>query len=118
MQYNGRFFYRIQIGGYLMNIKELVDSIVIHSILAYISLCSFVVTIELFNKLFQVSWLVAVTFYFVIFSAISHITNKRITPYNQYDYKHPTKIIGYIMVILVLCLFYNLDKNGVINLLK
>lgn len=99
-----------------MKIKELIDSIVIHSILAYITLSSLVVTIELFNKIFQVSWLIAITFYLIIFSAISHIINKRITPYNQYDYKHPTKIIGYVMVILTLVLFYNLDKNGVINL--
>jgi hypothetical protein len=102
----------------LLKIREIIDSIVIHGILAYITLCSFVVTIELVNKMFRVSWIVAIMFYFFIFTAISHITNKRITPYNQYDFKHPTKIIGFVTAILILILFYNLGKNGVIKIMN
>jgi hypothetical protein len=99
-----------------LKIKELMESIIIHSILAYITVCSFIVTVEVANEIFQVSWWMAITFYFIIFSAISHIIHKRIAPYNQYDYKHPTKIVGYVTVILTLVLFYNLDKSGVISL--
>jgi hypothetical protein len=101
-----------------LKVKELMDSIIIHSILAYITVCSFIVTVKVVNEIFQVSWWMAITCYFIIFSAISHIIQKRITPYNQYNYKHPTKIVGYVMVILALVLLYNLDKSGVVSLLN
>jgi hypothetical protein len=99
-----------------LKFKEVVDSILVHSIVAYIILTSFSKTSELFEKLVQEAWYTFIL-QAILFGYIAHILSARVTPYNQYSFKHPLKLIGNVFFFLVIIIFYNLDKNGVINLL-
>jgi hypothetical protein len=110
-----KFDPKIYTGGFLLKIKEIFDSIFVHSIVAYIIITSFSKTFEIFDRIVQATWW-ALLLQIIVLIGTATILSKRVTPYNQYSFKHPAKIIGNIMFILIIIIFYKLDNSGLINL--
>jgi hypothetical protein len=99
-----------------LKIKEVIDSIFVHSIVAYIILTSFSKTFEIFDKMVQATWF-AYLLQVIVLTFIATLLSRRVTPYDKYSFKHPAKIIGNIMFVLIIIIFYKLDNSGVINLI-
>jgi hypothetical protein len=102
-------------GAIFLKFSEVVDCIFVHSLIAYIILTSISKTMEFFNKLEQITWFAHPLVVMVIAFTASIL--RRVTPYNQYSFKHPANIIGTIVFIVAIFTFYKLDKSGVINLI-
>jgi hypothetical protein len=100
----------------ILKVKEILDSIFVHGIVAYIILTSFSKTMELFNDLAQKTWL-AIPLQIIILATTASILSTRIAPYNQYSFKHPVKLIGGLVFIVVVIVSYKLDTSGFINLI-
>jgi hypothetical protein len=85
------------------------------ALLLILLLTSFSKTFEIFDRIVQATWW-ALLLQIIVLIGTATILSKTVTPYNQYSFKHPAKIIGNIMFILIIIIFYKLDNSGLINL--